>query len=50
MITAKGSEITATLNGVRTAVLQNKKHKGGPFALQWARGVVKFRKVQIRPL
>ncbi|MBI3045867.1 MAG: DUF1080 domain-containing protein [Betaproteobacteria bacterium] len=49
-ITAKGTKITATLNGVRTVELDNKKYKSGPIALQWFGGVVKFRKVQIRPL
>ena len=49
-ITAKGSKITAKLNGVQTAELDNKKHKSGPIALQYAAGVVKFRKVMIKGL
>ena len=38
------------LNGVQTVKLSNKKYKSGPFALQHGQGVIKFRKVQIRPL
>jgi len=49
-ITAKGTQLTVTLNGVRTADVQNSKHASGPIALQWGAGVVKFRKVQIKPL
>jgi hypothetical protein len=49
-ITAKGTHLVVKLNGVQTVDLQNKKHKSGPIALQWGSGIVKFRKVQIRPL
>jgi hypothetical protein len=50
-ITAKGSTFTVTLNGVRTVDgAQDAKLPSGPFALQWGAGVVKFRKVQVRPL
>jgi hypothetical protein len=49
-ITAKGPRLTVTLNGVQTVDVQDSKFAGGPIALQWGRGVVKFRKVQIRPL
>lgn len=50
-ITAKGSQFTVTLNGVRTVDgIQNSKHAKGPIALQYGGGVVKFRKVQIRLL
>ena len=49
-ITVKGSRITVTLNGVRTVEIQDSKFAGGPIALQYAAGVVKFRKVQITPL
>jgi hypothetical protein len=49
-ITAKGSHVVVKLNGKQTAVLDDDKLKGGPFGLQYAAGVVKFRKVQIRPL
>jgi hypothetical protein len=49
-ITAKGARLTLMLNGVRTVDVEDSKFAGGPIALQWARGVIKFRKVQIRPL
>jgi 3-keto-disaccharide hydrolase len=50
-ITAKGPKFTVTLNGERTVDgAEDSKHPGGPIALQYAAGVVKFRKVQIKPL
>jgi hypothetical protein len=38
------------LNGQKTVDVQDSKHLSGPFALQYGSGVVKFRKVQIKPL
>jgi hypothetical protein len=49
-VTVKGSRVTVRLNGVVTADIQDSKLTGGPIALQYAAGVVKFRKVQITPL
>jgi hypothetical protein len=49
-ITVKGTRLTVTLNGVRTANVEDSTLASGPFALQYAGGVVKFRKVQIKPL
>lgn len=49
-ITAKGPHLTVVLNGEKTADVDDSKHLGGPFALQYGSGVVKFRKVQIKPL
>jgi hypothetical protein len=49
-ITARGPKMTVTLNGTRTAEAEHSGHVRGPFALQYGAGVVKFRKVQIRPL
>jgi hypothetical protein len=50
-ITAKGSQFTVTLNGIRTVDgAHDSKHASGPIALQYGEGVVKFRKVQIKPL
>jgi len=56
-ITAKGSQLTVVLNGVKTADVQDSKHAQGPFALQFGNGpkdapggVIKWRKVQIKPL
>jgi hypothetical protein len=49
-ITAKGPRLILVLNGVQTVDVQDTKFARGPVALQWGRGVVKFRKVQIKPL
>ncbi len=49
-ITAKGSHLTVVLNGEKTADVDDSKHAAGPIALQYGSGVVKFRKVQIKPL
>ena len=49
-ITAKGPHLTVILNGEKTADVDDSKHAGGPIALQYGSGVVKFRKVQIKPL
>jgi len=38
------------VNGQKTADVQDSKHLGGPFALQYGSGVVKFRKLQIKEL
>jgi hypothetical protein len=50
-ITAQGPHLTVVLNGQKTADVQDSKHlNAGPIALQYGSGVVKFRKVQIKPL
>jgi 3-keto-disaccharide hydrolase len=56
-ITAKGSQLTVMLNGVKTADVQHSQLTQGPFALQFGNGpndapggVIKWRKVQIKPL
>ena len=49
-ITARGTQLTLVLNGVKTVDVQDSKLASGPFALQWGRGTIKFRKVQIRPI
>ena len=49
-ITAKGSQLTVVLNGQKTVDVQDSKHAAGPFALQYGSGVIKFRKVYIKPL
>lgn len=49
-ITAKGPRITVALNGVRTAEMDQASVPRGPIGLQWAQGIVKFRKVEIKPL
>ena len=49
-ITVQGTRVTVALNGVRTAEMQDSKLASGPIALQYAAGIVKFRKLQIAPL
>jgi hypothetical protein len=49
-ITAKGRTITVTLNGQKTAELHNGMFEEGPFTLQYGSGVIKFRKVAVKPL
>src|SRR3954447_1867699 len=49
-ITAQGPHLVVALNGVKTVDVQDSKHASGPLALQYGSGVVKFRKVQIKPL
>jgi hypothetical protein len=49
-ITAKGTHLTVTLNGIRTVDVHDSRLASGPIGLQHVAGVVKFRKVQIRPL
>jgi hypothetical protein len=49
-ITAKGRQITVVLNGQKTAELHNNMWNEGPIGLQHAVGVIKFRKVAIKPL
>ena len=38
------------LNGRKTVDTHDAKLASGPFALQWGRGTVKFRKVEVKPL
>jgi hypothetical protein len=49
-ITAKGRQITVMLNGQKTVDLRNGLFAEGPFTLQHGSGVIKFRKVAIKPL
>jgi hypothetical protein len=55
-VTAKGPALTVVLNGQKTVDIQDSKFARGPFALQYAPGVVKdkgtikFRKVEIKNL
>jgi len=49
-LTVKGPRVTVVLNGVETAQIEDHKLASGPFGLQYVQGVVKFRKVQVRPL
>jgi hypothetical protein len=49
-ITAKGRQITVVLNGVKTAELHNGLFTEGLLTLQHGEGVVKFRKLAVKPL
>jgi hypothetical protein len=50
-ITAKGGEFTVILNGIKTVDgAKDSKHAKGRIALQYGGGIVRFRKVEIRPL
>ncbi|UZE52380.1 3-keto-disaccharide hydrolase [Rhodopseudomonas sp. P2A-2r] len=49
-VTAKGTHLIVVLNGEKTADVENSQHAEGPIALQYGSGMIKFRKVQIRPL
>jgi hypothetical protein len=54
-IVAQGDHFVITLNGQRTVDVRDGKHAAGPFGLQYApggnnAGVIKFRKVEVRPL
>ena len=49
-ISARGTQLTVTLNGKPVASAQSAKYARGPIALQHVTGTVKFRRVEIRPL
>ena len=49
-ISARGPRLIVVLNGTKTVDVEDGKLAGGPIALQWGRGTIKFRKVEIRPL
>jgi hypothetical protein len=49
-ITAQGPRIVVVMNGVKTAETDKAHALRGNIGLQWAQGVVKFRKVEIKPL
>jgi len=49
-IVAAGPQLTVKMNGVETSQVRDRSFFYGPFALQYGKGVVKFRKVQVLPL
>src|SRR6266567_6389888 len=49
-IEAKGPQLNVSINGERTASARDTKHVRGRIGLQYASGVVYFRKVEIQPL
>ena len=49
-VTAKGSRLVVVLNGTKTVDIEDSKLASGPIALQWGRGTIKFRKVQVKSI
>jgi hypothetical protein len=49
-ITAKGRQITVLMNGQKTVDFRNGLFEEGHFTLQYGSGVIKFRKVAVKPL
>ncbi len=49
-ITAQGPRIVVVMNGVKTAETDQSHALRGTIGLQWAQGVVKVRRVEIKPL
>jgi Domain of Unknown Function (DUF1080) len=49
-VTAKGTRLTVVLNGTKTVEIDDGKLAQGPIALQWGRGTIKFRKVQVKAI
>ena len=49
-ITVQGDHIVVILNGRKTVDFRDDTYASGPVTLQYGAGVVKFRKVDIRPL
>ena len=49
-VTMRGDHLVVVLNGMKTIDVRNAKFAGGPIALQWGRGTIKWRKVEIKPL
>ncbi len=49
-ISARGTRLVLVFNGSKTVDIDDPKLASGPIALQWGRGVIKFRKVEIKPL
>ena len=49
-ITAKGRDLAIVMNGQQTAKARNGLFDQGHFTLQYGSGVIKFRKVAIKPL
>ena len=49
-ITAMGPRVTVKMNGVQTVEMNDRSFFHGPFSLQYGSGIVKFRKVLVKPL
>jgi hypothetical protein len=46
----RGTHLVLVLNGQKTVDIQDSKFASGPIALQWGRGTIKFRKIEIKPM
>jgi hypothetical protein len=49
-IAADDARLSATLNGQPMAGVADSQVASRPIALQWGRGVIKFRKIEIKPI
>ena len=49
-VTAKGPRMTVTMNGEKAVDVNDTMFTSGPIALQYNAGIIKFRKLMIRPL
>jgi hypothetical protein len=49
-ITAKGTQMTVLINGMKMVDVKDSKHAKGAIALQYGAGTVKFRNVRVRTL
>jgi hypothetical protein len=49
-ITLNGPRLLVVLNGQTTVDVTDSQFASGPIALQWGRGTIRFRKVQVREL
>ena len=49
-IAATGARMTVTMNGERAVDVNDTAFTSGPIALQYNSGIIKFRKLMIRPL
>jgi len=50
ILTLQGDHLVVELNGKKTVDVRDSQFASGPFALQWGRGVLRFRKVAIKEL
>lgn len=49
-VTMKGDHLVVVFNGVKTVDVRDAKFANGPIALQWGRGTIKWRKVEVQRL
>ncbi len=49
-ITANGDHLVVIFNGMKTVDVRDSTHSKGVFGLQWGRGTIKFRKLEVREL